>query len=164
MKVDSFCSQDCPLECDSLTYSLITSYSNYPTRVYAGSLAANPSIVKKILKLNDHLRNLTTTTTSNINSQDLPRLSYEQIKSNMIAISIYYAELSYEQYDELEKIGLTDLVSSIGGTLGLFLGMSFLSFVEIIDIILQILVFKFYSSRRKVKPKLNIKTIDSDKI
>lgn len=163
MKVDSFCSQDCPLECDSLTYSLVTSYSNYPTRIYAGSLAANPSVVQKILKLNEYLRNATTTT-NNTNSQDLPRLSYEQIKSNMLAISVYYAELSYEQYDELEKIDLTDLVSSIGGTLGLFLGMSFLSFVEIIDIILQICVFKFCSSRRQVKPKLNIKTIDSDKI
>lgn len=56
----------------------------------------------------------------------------------MIQISVFYSALGYEQYQEQAKMEVIDLVSNIGGTLGLFLGMSFLSFVEILDVFLQI--------------------------
>ena len=41
------------------------------------------------------------------------------------------------------KILLTDLVSNIGGTLGLFLGISFLSFIELFELIIEILFIFF---------------------
>lgn len=55
---------------------------------------------------------------------------------------VYYKDLGYQQYDEVEKTTLPDLVANIGGLLGLFLGMSFLSFVELFDILLQIFLYK----------------------
>jgi len=41
------------------------------------------------------------------------------------------------------KIEIVDLVSGIGGLLGLFLGMSFLSLAEIIEIIIETSVITF---------------------
>lgn len=69
-------------------------------------------------------------------------ISYESLKRNLVRISIFYTDLGYEQNEEMVKTDVIDLVSSIGGTLGLFLGMSFLSFVEIFDIFLQICLNK----------------------
>lgn len=64
----------------------------------------------------------------------------EALKKSLLQLNVYYGELSYEVYSESEKTSLVDLVSGIGGTLGLFLGMSFLSFVEFIDLIVQIIL------------------------
>lgn len=68
-------------------------------------------------------------------------MNYDSLKRNMVQIAVYYGDLGYQQYQELEKMSLGDLISGIGGTLGLFLGMSFLSFVEIFDVMLQIFFY-----------------------
>lgn len=66
-------------------------------------------------------------------------MTLEELRANLLDISIFYSELGYRKFYEIEKMNIIDLVSNVGGTLGLFLGMSFLSFVEIIDIFLNIL-------------------------
>ncbi len=52
------------------------------------------------------------------------------------------------------KIEIVDLVSGIGGLLGLFLGMSFLSFAEIIEMFLEAL--SFFLQRSKNNKILNL--------
>lgn len=113
------CGQECPLECESTTYRLTTSQAEYPSRAYANALVENSRVREKYAK-------------------NASQLNYELLKRSMVQISVFYKDLGYEQYEEFAKTELIDLVSNIGGTLGLFLGMSFLSFVEIFDIILQI--------------------------
>ena len=80
------------------------------------------------------------------------QITYATLKRNIAQVMVYYEDLGYQQYDEVEKMSLSDLVANIGGFLGLFLGMSFLSFVEILDILLQILFYKLSSSKEKVVP------------
>ena len=41
---------------------------------------------------------------------------------------------------EEKKIEITDLVATVGGILGLFTGFSFLSLVEIVEIVFQIVM------------------------
>ena len=62
------------------------------------------------------------------------------LKRNMVEIIVLYSDLGYVVFEEVAKMDVLDLVSKIGGILGLFLGMSFLSLIEIIDIFLQILL------------------------
>jgi amiloride-sensitive sodium channel subunit alpha/amiloride-sensitive sodium channel subunit gamma len=119
MDVRKFCGDECPLECDSITYNLYTSAADYPSRIYADSLMKNAVIKSKFAS----------------NPSDL---TFDSLKRHMAHISVFYNDLGYELYSELEKTDLVDLIASIGGTLGLFLGMSFLSFVEILDVFLQI--------------------------
>lgn len=117
------CRDKCPLECESITYDLSTSSSEYPSPIYGDILKDNPIIQAKF-------------------SGNLSQITYESLKRNMVQISVFYGDLGYDQYEEQAKMDITDLVSNIGGTLGLFLGMSFLSFVEFIDILLQIFLYK----------------------
>lgn len=66
-------------------------------------------------------------------------VTLEELRSNLLCISVFYSDLSYRKFYEIQKVDIIDLISNIGGTLGLFLGMSFLSFVEVIDLLLNVL-------------------------
>ena len=57
-------------------------------------------------------------------------------------VLVYYDSQRFIQYKEAPSMTGYNLLSNIGGTLGLFLGMSLLSFVEIIETILQLLINK----------------------
>ena len=72
-----------------------------------------------------------------------PTLTYDLIKQSVLSLNVYYDQLSYTQISKDAKLEIVDLVSGIGGLLGLFLGMSFLSFAEIIEIIFETLVIIF---------------------
>ena len=74
-------------------------------------------------------------------ASDLSKLDYDSLKRNLVQIWVGYRELGYDNYVEIAKTEVIDLVSNIGGTLGLFLGMSFLSVAEILDILLQVLFY-----------------------
>ena len=102
---------------------MYTSANDYPSKAYSKMLMQNPVIQAKYAS----------------NPSDL---TYDSLKKNLVQISVYYGDLGYQQFDEMEKMSISDLISNIGGTLGLFLGMSFLSFMEIIDVLLQIIFYK----------------------
>lgn len=128
----SLCGPSCPLECDSINYRLTTSFSNYPSMAYGKLLVENSQLRSKF-------------------STDASLLTPDYLKKTILALRVYYNELSYEHVIEMEKISMVDLVSNIGGTLGLFLGLSFLSLVEIFDVLLQLTFLyccrKNYSSK-----------------
>ena len=54
------------------------------------------------------------------------------------SFTIYFDQMKETVILEEIKTELTDLVSNIGGILGLFTGFSFLSLVEIFEIVFQI--------------------------
>ena len=56
---------------------------------------------------------------------------------------IYYNELKYTLISEEPKTEIFNFISNIGGILGLFLGVSFLSIIEIFEIIFEI-IFIFF--------------------
>ena len=55
--------------------------------------------------------------------------------------------MTYTLMLELPKIKIVDLVANLGGILGLFIGISFLSFVEILEIILEIFIILFEKNK-----------------
>ncbi|CAF0973970.1 unnamed protein product [Brachionus calyciflorus] len=89
--------------------------------------------------------------------------SIEEIKENSLQVKIYYAQLKYETIDETKQMDLVDLISNIGGILGLFIGISILSFAELIEIFIEIL-FVIFSNENMVK-KIDVKSqSDQNKI
>lgn len=134
MDVNLLCAPDCPLECEAISYNSFMSHTDYPSKIYSSLLANNSEIIERYQRslIDMHLP----VTSTNI--------TYEFLKSHMLELSVFYGELGYEKYEEFAKMDAVDLISDIGGTLGLFLGMSFLSFVEIIDIIIRIFFHKRY--------------------
>ena len=108
-KENEKCYQHCPFKCDTQKFILSsTNKCNFLTDEQSNIIKYNPS--KKFI---------------NYTVQD--------IKENFVEIKVYYPKLEYTRIDEFAKITELDLISNIGGTMGLFLGMSFLSLIEIVE-------------------------------
>ena len=56
---------------------------------------------------------------------------------------IYFLDTKYTVMNQQPKMETFDLVSNLGGILGLFIGISFLSFVEFIEILIEIFYIQF---------------------
>jgi hypothetical protein len=56
-----------------------------------------------------------------------------------VVFGVYFDSLDYTLIDQIPKMNMLDLISNIGGSLGLFIGVSFLSFAEIIELFIEIL-------------------------
>ena len=54
--------------------------------------------------------------------------------------AIYFNSLDYTVIDQIPKMNGLDLISNIGGNLGLFIGISFLSLAELIELFIEILI------------------------
>lgn len=103
--INESCDSFCPLECNSVLFE-IKHDSDVDIK--------NPLL---LFDKNDGLRN------------DLKILDTER------QLYLYFQELTYTEFVQIPKTTVTNLVSNIGGTLGLFLGLSLLSFIEFIELI-----------------------------
>jgi len=74
------------------------------------------------------------------NSEFLSLYEINGTTDNLISIEIYYDNLEYTSITQLPKMDEFDLISNIGSNLSLFIGISFLSFAEIIEIIGEIII------------------------
>jgi hypothetical protein len=108
------CSNYCPLECNSIEYSLSTYTLNYPS-------------------------------SGNISKQDVIKhfgdrfFTYEDLQFSFFSMVIYYKDLKYTLIKEEPNMVLTDLVSNTGGLLGIFIGYSLVSFMEVIELVIACL-------------------------
>ena len=112
------CYSDCPLECNSIEYNSFISYGYFPSDSYSYFLN---SISDTKFNGTNFTQKLTT--------------------KNHIALNIFYDSYSYTTIEEVAKMDWIDLISNMGGTLGLFLGVSFLSFAELFEIIYLIAIY-----------------------
>ena len=70
-------------------------------------------------------------------------LSESYLQNSSVSIYAFYSDLKYTYISEKPKAETYDLVSTLGGTLGLFLGISFLSFMEIVECFLEVIFVLF---------------------
>jgi hypothetical protein len=111
------CEAKCPLECETVFYTTTQSISKYPSRAYGDYLLKD----KKILNRFDNQSNLT----------------INDLRETILAINIYIDSYEYTQINEIESQTLLNLIASCGGTFGLFIGISFLSILEILEVVLR---------------------------
>ena len=71
-------------------------------------------------------------------SHSFTKLSTQNAK-NFVSFAVYYENLQYTTIDQIAQMNVFDLISSIGGNLGLFIGISFLSFAELIELLVEII-------------------------
>ena len=79
--------------------------------------------------------------------------TYQQLKQSIASININYNQLGYTQIKEAQKVTAIDLVTIIAGTMGLFLAFRFLSFIEIIELLIEI-IFVFFEKKYSHKKLL----------
>ena len=124
--INKICSPFCPLECNDVTYSLSVSHSNFPNPQYAEFLKKQPIIQSKFQN-------------SKFSHNDSLKIDNYELKNSIVAITLYYDDLKYTVISQHSKMSFEDLLANIGGQLGLFIGISFLSFVEIFDALVQVI-------------------------
>ena len=56
-------------------------------------------------------------------------------QNNQLSLRIYFEESTETIISEDTKYKIADLVANLGGTIGLFTGFSFLSLIELIEIL-----------------------------
>jgi hypothetical protein len=121
-----------PLECSSVKYTLSFSATSYPNQAYYTRLINN-SVVQKRYNYN------------------ISAMTMDSIRSNVLGVAVYYSSLSYTQISEGAKMEVADLIGAVGGTLGLFLGLSFLSFYELFELAFTIVYIGITSLVSKKK-------------
>jgi hypothetical protein len=85
---------NCPLECNTVAYSITSSFSKFPSKYYLNN------VILKDPRLSEMFGNKTVTE--------------ENIRESFVSIRIYFDELKYTLVNELEKFDVGDLISNIG--------------------------------------------------
>ena len=113
----AFCEPFCPLECNQTRFYISLSSSKLNMDFYSKTIDEYAQYYG-IISENE-------------------TLSSEDKMNSIIKFNVYYGSLSYTITTESPAMDIVGLLSNIGGTLGLFLGVSVLTAVEIIEIFLQ---------------------------
>ncbi len=80
-----------------------------------------------------------------------PNLASDYFRNTNINVNIFYDSLSYTESIESPRIDLVSLLASIGGNLSLFLGVSFFSLFEIVQVTFEI-VFSLKERNKHIRP------------
>ncbi|KAF8375708.1 hypothetical protein PRIPAC_82137 [Pristionchus pacificus] len=59
-----------------------------------------------------------------------PEWTKDRINNNFLSVNIYFRDMAYTSYVQVQAATVTDTLSNMGGTMGLFLGMSVLTVIE----------------------------------
>jgi hypothetical protein len=114
------CSQFCPLECDQYSYEI-----NFVSNKIIGTGKINQFN-------NDYIYTI------------LPDFqTYENVSKTYYLINAYYEDLKYTSISQQPKIELFGLISNLGGILGLFIGFSFISCLELIEVLAELVYIYF---------------------
>ena len=84
-----------------------------------------------------------------------PYNTAEDDRSNLILLHVYYPSLHYTVTAQVESFTLDTLISNLGGQIGLFLGASLMTLVELIEglgFIMWTAYQRKRSQRNRVKP------------
>ncbi|XP_033114145.1 very low-density lipoprotein receptor-like [Anneissia japonica] len=120
---------NCLQQCHKGYYSQTVSQSTWPSDVYLSQL------LRSIHSINDKTRYINDETAL---SKDVARLE------------VFFEELNYQSTTEEPAYLIENLISDIGGTAGLYIGISIISFCEFIELVFQCLKYtKAWMTRSK---------------
>ena len=73
-------------------------------------------------------------------SYQVEKLKSENLSNHSFLLEIDYDDYKYSLTSQIPKTKITDLAAKLGGILGLFVGLKFLSFIEIVEFFLGFLM------------------------
>jgi hypothetical protein len=123
----SQCYKYCPLECSSSSFLYSGSISRYPSMYYVNYLQNRLNAFSKILAPNQTSR----------------YLNSNNITKNIVYINVFYDDLLTTFIQEIPAIDGNFLIGNLGGYIGLFAGLTLLSFVEILELFIEVLMILF---------------------
>lgn len=97
------CHLECPLECQKVTFELQSSSFDMSRQQFEAYFKKNETEL------------------------------YDEARKNFIILNVFYPHLEYTEITVEPKMSVIDLISNLGGALGIFLGLSIFNFVEIVE-------------------------------
>lgn len=131
------CYQHCPFECSSISYSMSTSYASYPTyNFYMSEVTQSPAYYENLFHVKD--------------------VTYQIYADGLGGVFIGFDKLRYQKLANKPLFEIMDIFANVGGTIGLFLGFSILSFVELLDLIHNVVLvsIKVYKTRSALREEI----------
>ena len=83
--------------------------------------------------------------TNFLSKYDNKTLDTQLVLNKLSRVNIFYDSLSYTQITESVSMNLVSLLAAIGGFMGMFLGMSLMTLVEFLDILMRFSIRKLTS-------------------
>ncbi|XP_033126038.1 degenerin mec-10-like [Anneissia japonica] len=112
---------ECRIPCSEIKYEKTISQSLWPSESYVNTL------LESIYAINQSHRN---------RLYDLPTA-----QQNLVRLEVYYEDLSYTSISESPAYTWESLFGDIGGTLGLYIGLSMLTVVEFFEFVIDLVVY-----------------------
>ena len=85
-----------------------------------------------------------------LSSEQNHTLTINDVRKRLIKVSLYYSELAEYFYEEREVYEYTSVLSDIGGQVGLFIGASIISLIEVLWL-LSMLAQRLFKPKEKVE-------------
>ena len=120
----------CPLECDFMTYGTFLSGLSLPNKE-----------TYNLFKSDQALYHATQTT------YDVDLSTYDLFKQHFYSINVYYEATHYTFISGTPQMTTYQLISSLGGSLGMLLGFSAFSLLEFFEMLCKIVWIGIFSKR-----------------
>ena len=121
--VERECLNLCPLECNRTFFDTQTSSCKYLGDSFFDRIKSNPRLREDFLDAN------------------VSAISTQKLRESVVRVFVFYDSLSYvESSDETNAGTILELVSSIGGILNLFMGISVLNVFSLLEVLMDIIL------------------------
>ena len=74
-----------------------------------------------------------------------------EIQKNFVELTVQCESLTVEHYNQTASITLVTLLSNIGGQTGLWIGISFLSLMEVIEVACRLIRYQYQVLRHRIR-------------
>ena len=115
--IEVTCVPSCPLQCNRTQYTTMISSSALNGAWYVETIRSNLNLAADFVGT---------------------PLNADTARESVARVNVYYPTLSYTLSLEAPYMDAVALLGSIGGTLGLFMGISVLSVSEIVEVLMEI--------------------------
>ncbi len=79
-----------------------------------------------------------------------------EVQNNYIVLEVVSETTQVENYTQNPSIGPVDLLSNVGGQTGLWIGISFLSLMELIEMLYRLVRYEFHNVRGRIRNRFGI--------
>ncbi|KAL9982334.1 hypothetical protein ACROYT_G004364 [Oculina patagonica] len=133
------CEKNCPEPCEQVEYKTSFSYSGLQREAFIEHLLSFLNGTEKLPVDRANYKPLLKMT----------RAEREKfIDDNIVSLDIYFEDLSYDIIEQTPLYEIWALIGNLGGTFGLFLGMSLLTVLEFLDFIFGRISQMFHKNRK----------------
>ncbi|KAH9491445.1 hypothetical protein Btru_032202, partial [Bulinus truncatus] len=129
----------CNEPCGEKQYQHSISSRQWPSKSYAGMLV---NLVCRNRRDDDLCK-------------DLMNKTLDEVTKEFIKLNIYYQDLNFEFLSETPSYEVAQFLSDIGGTIGLWIGLSVIGMCEIVYLLVQLIFYTHSFCTQKKKQRMN---------